>query len=62
VFMKSSVFWDLVPCSPLKVNWCFGGTCNLHLQSWRVSQCWRLTSYVPPERWLAINGLYGFIS
>jgi hypothetical protein len=31
-FMLSSVFWDITPCSPLKVSRCFGGTCRLHLQ------------------------------
>jgi hypothetical protein len=25
-------------CSPLKVNRCFGETCLLHLQGWRISQ------------------------
>jgi hypothetical protein len=31
-------FWDKMPCSPLKVNRCFGGICRLHFQSWGVSQ------------------------
>jgi hypothetical protein len=26
VVMKSTVFWDMTPCSPLKVNRRFGGT------------------------------------
>jgi hypothetical protein len=26
VVMKSTIFWDITPCSPLKVNWRFGGT------------------------------------
>jgi hypothetical protein len=38
VVMKSSIFWDTPPCSPLEVNWCFRGTCNLHLQGPRTSQ------------------------
>jgi hypothetical protein len=25
--LKSSVLWDIVPCSLLKANWCFGWTC-----------------------------------
>jgi hypothetical protein len=29
--MKSSVFWDITPSSPLKINRRFGGTCRLHL-------------------------------
>jgi hypothetical protein len=38
VVMKSSVLWDIRPCSPLKVNRYFGGTCRFHLQSRRISQ------------------------
>jgi hypothetical protein len=30
-FVKSSIFWDITPCSPLKVNRRFGGTCRLHI-------------------------------
>jgi hypothetical protein len=30
--VMSYIFWDTTPCSPLKVNQCFGGTCRLHLQ------------------------------
>jgi hypothetical protein len=29
---KSTIFWDMKPCRPLKVNRCFGGTCRLYLQ------------------------------
>jgi hypothetical protein len=32
VVMKSSVFWDIMPCSPLKVNRRFGRTYPLNLQ------------------------------
>jgi hypothetical protein len=32
VVMKISIFWDIAPCSPLKVNRCFGGTCFLRIQ------------------------------
>jgi hypothetical protein len=32
VIMKSSVFWDMMPCSPLKVNRHFGGTYHLYLK------------------------------
>jgi hypothetical protein len=35
--MNSSVFWDITPCSPLKVNRRFGGTCRLHLQGPRIN-------------------------
>jgi hypothetical protein len=37
VAMISSVLWDIMPCSPLKVTLCFGGSCHLHFQGWRVS-------------------------
>jgi hypothetical protein len=35
VVMKSSISWDITPCSPFKRNWCFEGTYYLHLQSQR---------------------------
>jgi hypothetical protein len=38
VVMKSSIFWDTTPCSPLKVNRHFGGIVRLHLQGRRVSE------------------------
>jgi hypothetical protein len=31
VVMKSSIFWDITPCSPLKVNRLFGKVVCLHL-------------------------------
>jgi hypothetical protein len=31
VVMKISIFWDITPCRPLKVNRRFWGTCRLHL-------------------------------
>jgi hypothetical protein len=31
--LNMSIFWDITPCSPLKVNRRFGGTCRLDLQS-----------------------------
>jgi hypothetical protein len=30
--MKSIILWNIMPCSPLSVNRCFGGTYCLHLQ------------------------------
>jgi hypothetical protein len=29
--MKSTIFWDITPCSLLKVNRRFGGICPLYL-------------------------------
>jgi hypothetical protein len=34
----TKVVWDIAPCSPLKVNRRFGGTCRLHLQGRRISR------------------------
>jgi hypothetical protein len=36
VVMKSSIFWDVTPCSPLKLKRRFGETCGLHLQGRRI--------------------------
>jgi hypothetical protein len=38
VVMKSSIFWDIMQCSSLKVNWRFGRTYRLHLQGRRRIQ------------------------
>jgi hypothetical protein len=34
----SSIFWNIMPYSPLKVTRCFGGTCRLHHQGQKISQ------------------------
>jgi hypothetical protein len=75
--MKSPIFWDITPCSPLKVNRRFGGIC---VQGRRISQArnhqeagskqgqrlilrpWRWCQHVPPKRRLIFNGLHGVIS
>jgi hypothetical protein len=36
--IKNIVFWDVTPCSLLKVAPRFGGTYRLHLQVWRLRQ------------------------
>jgi hypothetical protein len=36
--MKNPIFWGTTPCSPLKVNRCFGGIYRLHPQGLSVSQ------------------------
>jgi hypothetical protein len=36
--MKSSFSWNIMPCSPFKVNRYFGGTSRVRLQTWRISQ------------------------
>jgi hypothetical protein len=35
VVMKSIIFWDMTPCSPLSFNRRFGRTYRLHLQDIR---------------------------
>jgi hypothetical protein len=35
---ESPIFWDIILCSPLKVNQSFRGTCCLHLHEQRISQ------------------------
>jgi hypothetical protein len=37
VVMKSTIFWDITPCSPLSVNRRFGGTYRLYLQGKKIS-------------------------
>jgi hypothetical protein len=36
--MKSTIFWDITPCSPLKLNLLFGGTSRPHLQDRRKNR------------------------
>jgi hypothetical protein len=36
--MNSSFFWDITPCSTLKVSGRFGRICHLHLQGRTISQ------------------------
>jgi hypothetical protein len=36
--IKRTTFWDITPCSPLKVNRRFGGTYRLHLQVRKISR------------------------
>jgi hypothetical protein len=75
VVMKCSVFWNITPYSPLKVNG------RLRLQGWRIgivelslisASCWfiawlilrprRWRRYSHPKRWLTFDGPHGVIS
>jgi hypothetical protein len=38
LFLKSYIFWDITPCSSLKVNHRFRGTCRLQIHGRRISQ------------------------
>jgi hypothetical protein len=61
--MKISIFWDVTPCRPLKVNRHFVETFRLHLQCRRISQPRDLCEasskqrHVPPKRQLTFNGV-----
>jgi hypothetical protein len=77
VVMESSVFWDITPCSLLKVNWCFWGTYRLHLQgqsisqarnqnqgasrTWLIFRYWRWREHFSPKCRLNFNVLHGVI-
>jgi hypothetical protein len=37
--LKSIIFWDMMPCSPLSCTPRFGGTYHLHLQGRRQATC-----------------------
>jgi hypothetical protein len=75
LFLNSTVFWDITPCSPLKVSRSFGGTYHLNLQggsarhllsrlflSWFFLRPWRWRRYIPPKRRLTFIGLHDVIS
>jgi hypothetical protein len=70
VVMKSSIFWDITPYSPLKVNRRLGGTCRLHLQGRRINQARNKREadskqslrHLPTKRRFTFNGLHGVIS
>jgi hypothetical protein len=63
VVMKSTIFWDITPCSPLSVNRRFGETYRLHLQgrknklskksAWKLATCFHagflLSLFFDPE-------------
>jgi hypothetical protein len=56
--MKSTIFWDITPYSPLSINRRFGKTYCLHLQC----RNWRWSRYVSPKCRLTLYGLHGVIS
>jgi hypothetical protein len=64
--MTNSIFRDITPRSPLKVNRRFVGTRCLHLQGRRIREARnqreagiKQSSAILPERRLAFNGLHG---
>jgi hypothetical protein len=55
--LKSIIFWDTTPCSPLRVDRRFGETYRPHLQGREISRARN-----QPENRLTLNGLYGIMS
>jgi hypothetical protein len=71
LYLNTSIFWDITPCSPLKVNRRFVGTCRkqisgCHLISRFLSQLillpWRWRRHIPPKLRLTFTVLHGIIS
>jgi hypothetical protein len=64
--INSCVSWDIMLCSPGKVNRRFGGTYRLHLQDFRVNQTPPSTRQVLPavshRRRRTFTGLHGVMS
>jgi hypothetical protein len=54
----------ITPCSPLKVNRVFEGTCSLHLKGLRISRArnQRERRCFLSKRWFNFNGLHGVLS
>jgi hypothetical protein len=58
--MKSTIFWDIKPCSPLSVNRRFGETYRLQLQgrfqdlisSWFLAQLFTPGERAPGTNWI----------
>jgi hypothetical protein len=62
---KSTIFWDIMSCSPLKVNRHFGGTYRLRLQGTKISRessrnilCYNIRPALGPSNLLS-NGYRG---
>jgi hypothetical protein len=54
LMLKSTIFWDTTPCSPLKVNRRFGGTYRLYFQGRKISRARnQRESSLPPAQNLA---------
>jgi hypothetical protein len=66
-FLKSIIFWDITPCSPLKVNRPFevkyGRISHLlsGLYLALLIRPWWWRRYFPPKRRFTFNGLHGVI-
>jgi hypothetical protein len=56
--MKSTVFWDITPCGPLKVKQYFGGPCHLNLQGQRICQARNQHE----SRWFCLPSIFMLVS
>lgn len=64
IVKESSVVWNTMPCSPVKVNRRFRGTCHLHFYSycflsWLVFRLHGWRRHIPMKFPLTFNGLHG---
>jgi hypothetical protein len=57
VVIKSYIFWDIMPCSLLKINRRFGGPCRLNIQGQRISR----EINQRESRWHAEQSNYNFM-
>lgn len=68
VVMKSPIFWDIMLCGLLKVNWRFKETelyllhASCYFLPWLILWPWRWMCHAPPKCWLTFNGPHNFIS
>jgi hypothetical protein len=58
--LKSTVFWDITPCCPLKVNRRFGGTYCLNLQGRAELCCFTLVSSSANSSTLKMEAIWSF--
>jgi hypothetical protein len=62
--LKSSIFWDITPCSPSKITDVLCSAYHLHSRWFlprHIFRPWRLRRYVPAKHRLTFNGLHRVI-
>jgi hypothetical protein len=60
--LRSSVFWGITPCSPVKVNRRFGRTCRVHVQGGRIGQGRNLCKALLATCFTLVSGLDSYPS
>jgi hypothetical protein len=60
VVKKSSIFWDITPCSPLKAKWRFGGTYGLHLARLKM-KLWKKSAWSRQQAQFLVGFLLGLL-